>query len=60
MEDISNQDLPKGVFQKLTDLDRRRLERLLDEDHRFHANSNPKEERYEELEIMEEKAELFI
>lgn len=46
--------LPPAVFQKLTGLDRRRLELMLDENHRFHANSNPEEERYEELEIMEE------
>jgi meiotic recombination protein SPO11 len=46
--------LPPAVFQKLTDLDRRRLEQMLDENHRFHANSDPDENRYEELEIMEE------
>ena len=44
--------LPSGVYQNFTDLDRRRLEQLLAETHRFHDCGN-NQQRYEELELME-------
>jgi len=56
VEDIQengNVPLPPGVFQSLSELDRKRLQQLLDEDHRFHDRGN-NQDRYEELEAMDE------
>ena len=45
--------LPRNVFQRLTSVDERRLEKLLGEVHAFHNNHRDGEERLQELEIMQ-------
>ena len=47
-----NATLPPAVYQKLTELDEKRLDQLLGEDHRFH-NAGANDDRYDELEIMQ-------
>ncbi|CAB9505383.1 Meiotic recombination protein SPO11 [Seminavis robusta] len=49
----NNPSLPPGVYQQLTDLDRKRLAQLLDEDHQFHG-CGTNQDCYEELELMQE------
>ena len=47
--------LPPAVFQQLTELDEKRLEQLLGEGHKFHADAGASsDDRYEELEVMKE------
>ena len=45
--------LPRDVYQRLTDVDERRLEKLCDECHPFHSNHRDGEERLEELQLMQ-------
>ena len=52
-EENNSSRLPPGIYQQLTALDQRRLELMLDENHKFHGSDTNKY-RYEELEIMQE------
>lgn len=51
-EELEGQ-LPRDVYQRLTDVDERRLEKLLGEAHPFHNDHRDGEERLQELEIMQ-------
>jgi hypothetical protein len=45
--------LPRDVYQRLTDVDRRRLEKLSDVCHPFHHNHVDSEKRLDELHLMQ-------
>ena len=45
--------LPRDVYQRLTEIDQHRLEKLCGETHLFHNNHRDGEERLEELELMQ-------
>jgi meiotic recombination protein SPO11 len=56
---IETLDLPKSIFQALTELDKKRLKSLLQEDHPFAQQGlNPKQRRKELLAMKEYKVEL--
>ena len=49
---------PSDVYQKLTELDRKRLDKLLEEGHKFHAEAGiTADNRYEELESMRDNGD---
>lgn len=45
--------LPRDVYQRLTDIDKRRLDKLSDECHPFHCNHMDAEKRLDELHLMQ-------
>lgn len=49
----NNVRLPPDVYQHLTELDKKRLDQLLNEDHSFHSGGTNDDPRYDELEMME-------
>jgi meiotic recombination protein SPO11 len=51
-EELEGQ-LPRDVYQRLTDVDERRLEKLCDECHPFHNNHRDGEDRLEEVQLMQ-------
>lgn len=53
LQDELEGQLPRDVYQRLTEVDERRLEKLCSETHPFHNNHRDGEERLDELELMQ-------